>query len=375
MPGVQGSGVVERRELSSRGLDPYDCVLLGVGAVLALFSSEDRVQTGLAVLAGAALLAVTSRFRAGPTVYLEGSILFVDRGREEVQIPLSAIRDVKVSGWRRIQITLVLDERANFGTRFTFNPNTSWDLKQRVAAARRTEPGCGLAGSMSRIDIPLRSRWLEEQEPSMDQMNVSITDELAGFVRGKVNSGRYNNASQVVCDALRRMEEEENRALRLAKPSAADLVADLTMDQQESIRQRVRASIASDEFSEYEGQKGLRDLAAGVKAPWPRALGRRFEAMKRYPVSKDAERDLDRIFLYWALRASVDVADPLIDAIIDRFWLLGEHPSSGVACESIAPGVRCFAAGKHLIYYKKIRGGVEILQVFDGSKDQQQAWS
>ena len=39
----------------------------------------------------------------------------------------------------------------------------------------------------------------------MDQMNVSITDQLAGYVRKKVKSGRYNNASEVVREALRRM--------------------------------------------------------------------------------------------------------------------------------------------------------------------------
>jgi len=37
----------------------------------------------------------------------------------------------------------------------------------------------------------------------MDQMNVSITDKLAGYVRKKVKSGCYNNASEVVRDALR----------------------------------------------------------------------------------------------------------------------------------------------------------------------------
>ena len=41
----------------------------------------------------------------------------------------------------------------------------------------------------------------------MDQMNVSITDRLAGYVRNKVKSGRYNNASEVVREALRRMED------------------------------------------------------------------------------------------------------------------------------------------------------------------------
>jgi putative addiction module CopG family antidote len=31
----------------------------------------------------------------------------------------------------------------------------------------------------------------------MDQVNVSMTDRLAGYVRKKVKSGRYNNASEV----------------------------------------------------------------------------------------------------------------------------------------------------------------------------------
>jgi len=36
-------------------------------------------------------------------------------------------------------------------------------------------------------------------------MNVSMTDHLASSVRKKVKSGRYNNASEVVRDAVRRM--------------------------------------------------------------------------------------------------------------------------------------------------------------------------
>jgi len=96
--------------------------------------------------------------------------------------------------------------------------------------------------------------------------------------------------------------------------------------------------------------------------------------MKRYRVSKAAERDLDLIFLYWAERAGVEVADRLIDAVTDRFWLVGEHPGAGIACEDIDRGVRCFAAGMHLIYYKRMRGGVEILHVFDGRRDQNKAW-
>jgi len=41
------------------------------------------------------------------------------------------------------------------------------------------------------------------------QLNVSITPHFSKFIRGKVKSGRYTNASEVVRDALRRLEQEE----------------------------------------------------------------------------------------------------------------------------------------------------------------------
>jgi len=111
----------------------------------------------------------------------------------------------------------------------------------------------------------------------MDQMNVSITDRLAGYVRKKVKSGRYNNASEVVRDALRRMEDEDTRAVRLASPTAEDIVADLTGEELEGIRRRVRASIAAidaGDYKEYEGREGLKKLADGTKAKGRKLLAR-----------------------------------------------------------------------------------------------------
>jgi len=103
----------------------------------------------------------------------------------------------------------------------------------------------------------------------MDQMNVSITDRLAGYVRKKVKSGRYNNASEVVRDALRRMEEEDARAVRLASPNAEDIVSDLAGEQLEGIRRRVLAGIEAIDAGnckEYDGREGLKKLADGAKA-------------------------------------------------------------------------------------------------------------
>jgi antitoxin ParD1/3/4 len=40
-------------------------------------------------------------------------------------------------------------------------------------------------------------------------MNVSLTPQLEEMIRQRVESGRYNNASEVVRDALRLLEEHE----------------------------------------------------------------------------------------------------------------------------------------------------------------------
>src|ERR1700690_39659 len=49
-------------------------------------------------------------------------------------------------------------------------------------------------------------------------MNVSLSPELERFVGSKVESGRYNSASEVVREALRLLEEHDSaRAAQLAE--------------------------------------------------------------------------------------------------------------------------------------------------------------
>jgi antitoxin ParD1/3/4 len=45
----------------------------------------------------------------------------------------------------------------------------------------------------------------------MPTRNVNLTDELDSFVLARVESGRYENASEVVRAALRTLEREEQR--------------------------------------------------------------------------------------------------------------------------------------------------------------------
>jgi hypothetical protein len=55
----------------------------------------------------------------------------------------------------------------------------------------------------------------------------------------------------------------------VAKPTAEDILTDLTEEQLDGIRRRVRAGIESIEagkFAQYKGREGLKKLADGVKA-------------------------------------------------------------------------------------------------------------
>jgi antitoxin ParD1/3/4 len=129
---------------------------------------------------------------------------------------------------------------------------------------------------MSNLDMSYLRRYAsskgrggQSKEILMGQMNVSVTDHLAKYVRDRVKSGRYNNASEVVRDALRRMEEEDQRSLRIGAPTVEDVLTDFTAIQTEAIRKRVLESIAEierGEYTEYEGRDGLAKLSAGIKA-------------------------------------------------------------------------------------------------------------
>lgn len=94
----------------------------------------------------------------------------------------------------------------------------------------------------------------------------------------------------------------------------------------------------------------------------------------KFHVLADAHEDLEEIFLYWAERAGVAVADRIIDSITERFGLLGQFPKAGKAVSSLVKGVRCLAAGDYLIYYLTSKSVVQIIHIFHGARNQSNAF-
>ena len=78
----------------------------------------------------------------------------------------------------------------------------------------------------------------------MPTRNVNLTDELDRFVVAKVESGRYENASEVVRAALRSLEREEQRhEAKLAVLRAAIDAGDASGIADGNVFERVREKL------------------------------------------------------------------------------------------------------------------------------------
>ena len=73
----------------------------------------------------------------------------------------------------------------------------------------------------------------------VEQMNISLPPRMARFIRGKVKAGEYTNASEVVRDAVRHMQEAEAEK----KDRRAALAGELSPADRESVRQSVQRGI------------------------------------------------------------------------------------------------------------------------------------
>ncbi len=88
-------------------------------------------------------------------------------------------------------------------------------------------------------------------------------------------------------------------------------------------------------------------------------------------LAPEAEADLDDIWYYIAKESqSVEVADRVIDSIVDRFFLLATYPHLGRRRdEDLRPGLRSLPVGEYVIIYRLEGEDVLILHIIRGSRD------
>ena len=101
---------------------------------------------------------------------------------------------------------MIVEEHANQ------NPIKRTDRRHYDQADSRIDIGGG--GNVALIGQYLQSCYTRLQDRRRERLpcplNVNLTEELDSFVLAKVESGRYENASEVVRAALRTLEREEH---------------------------------------------------------------------------------------------------------------------------------------------------------------------
>jgi antitoxin ParD1/3/4 len=113
---------------------------------------------------------------------------------------------------------------------------------------------------------------------AIEQMNISLSPQMARFIRDKVKQGEYTNISEVVRDAVRHMQQVE--ADRKERALLSGFESRLTKAERERIRRGVQQGIQDIEagrYEEYDGE-GLRNLASRLVATAARKLPRRHKA-------------------------------------------------------------------------------------------------
>src|ERR1700722_2289115 len=109
----------------------------------------------------------------------------------------------------------------------------------------------------------------------IEQLNISLSPQMARFIRGKVKNGDYTDASEVVRDAVRRLQADE--AAKSERALLVDFEVRLPQSEHDDIRRSVR--------------RGIKDIEAGrceeYDADGLRGLGRELVARS---VKKQAAR-------------------------------------------------------------------------------------
>ena len=112
----------------------------------------------------------------------------------------------------------------------------------------------------------------------IEQMNISLPPRMARYIRGKVKKGEYTNASEVIRDAVRRLQAAD--LARRERALLSDFEAHLSVSEREDIRRSVQRGIGDIEagrFEEYDAH-GLQGLARELVARSVRKQARHTKA-------------------------------------------------------------------------------------------------
>ena len=90
--------------------------------------------------------------------------------------------------------------------------------------------------------------------------------------------------------------------------------------------------------------------------------------MATVTLAQKARNDRLDIWLFIA-EDNVTAADDFLGELDDTARMLAEHPDAGAPRPDVAEGLRSFAHGNYVIFYRATVKGIQVTRVIHGARD------
>lgn len=90
--------------------------------------------------------------------------------------------------------------------------------------------------------------------------------------------------------------------------------------------------------------------------------------MNRFKISRQADRDLEDMWVYLAQNDSL-AADLLLAKVLDKFPMLAQFPEMGRSRKEFSEELRSFPVKPYIIFYKRMENHIEIVRILHQSRD------
>jgi toxin ParE1/3/4 len=91
--------------------------------------------------------------------------------------------------------------------------------------------------------------------------------------------------------------------------------------------------------------------------------------MSRAIFTPRARADLDDIWEYTARRWGLDQAERYLRRIAEAAESIAEAPGRGRTCDHVREGYRKYPVGSHVLFYREMSDGVDVVRILHQQMD------
>jgi toxin ParE1/3/4 len=78
---------------------------------------------------------------------------------------------------------------------------------------------------------------------------------------------------------------------------------------------------------------------------------------------------IDKIWEYTARRWGADQAETYLRMLQGAIETVADDPRKGRSCDGIRRGYWKYPAGSHILFYRKLKGGIDVVRILHGRMD------